>query len=191
MARLAPFPPPPPPLLLFALLLLLTFCPRCSAVPTSVVNVSCSLTFAAFDGANNTAGGNYLNWDTVAWWSVPLPTITNQMVVCPTNCAAPSNTSTRPAVFGSFPYSPTSSICAAAVHAGIVSNTAGGGVLVSRFYRHDWSNTTNQTVYPFDSWRGSASNGVQSGDVDSSSYRVPAGSRDWSYVVRGRGDFVV
>ena len=62
---------------------------------------------------------------------------------------------------------------------------------MSRFYRHDWSNSSSQTIYPFDAWRGSMSNGVLSGDVDSSSYRVPAGSKEWSYTVRGRGDFVL
>ena len=63
-------------------------------------------------------------------------------------------------VFGSFPYFSSSSICLAAVHAGIINDTLGGGVFVNRFYRHDWSNTSTQTIFPHESWRGSLSNGI-------------------------------
>ena len=160
---------------------------------TNAVVVSCSLTFDQRDAVNQTSPASpfWLTWQPL--YNVTLPTVVNQRVVCPANCttAALSNTSTPPLVSGSFPYSPSSSICLAAIHAGIIADAAGGGVLVSRFYRHDWSNTTNQTIYPHDSWRGSLSNGVRSGDVHNSSYRVPASSRDWSYTVRGRGEFVV
>lgn len=185
----------PPPLPFAALLLLLSAC--WSAASTTYeynpVDVSCSLTFRAWEGGNPTCPASpfWMLWPPI--YRQPLPLVTNRMVVCPANCttATPSNTSSSAALFGSFPYSPTSSICRAAIHAGIISDATGGGVYVSRFYRHDWSGGANQTIYPHGSWRGSQSNGVQSGDVNSSSHLVPASSRDWSYTVRGRGDFVV
>ena len=156
--------------------------------PRPIELIGCSLTFAQFESAGETVRVRYSQMEIF----LTAATMFNVGAICPANCttAAPSGTSTTPAVFGSFPYSPSSSICLAAIHAGIIANSAGGSLYVSRFYRHDWSNTTNQTIYPFEAWRGSLSNGVQSGDVDGSSYRVPAGSREWSYTVRGRGDFV-
>ena len=177
-----------------ALMTALLFVILCSSTwPTAlsaIQFVDCSLTFAQLDGANNTVRlEEFVN--------MPALLIVNQAVTCPTNCTShvavsnPSTTTSASDVSCSFPYSPSSSICLAAIHAGIISNATGGGVFVSRFYRHDWSNSSSQTIYPFEAWRGSLSNGVLSGDVDESSYGVPAGSREWSYTVRGRGDFVV
>ena len=146
-----------------------------SGIGVSAAGVGCSLTFERFDSS----GGEFTYNKAVS------------PAFCPANCALSSATTPAAALFGSFPYSPSSSVCLAAIHAGLISNAAGGVVFASRFYRHDWRGGSNQTVYPFDSWRGSLSNGVQSGDVGSDSYRVPAGSREWSYTVRGRGDFVL
>ena len=188
--------------LLMAVVVVLLAGSSLSTVHGSALVDSCSLSFAQFDDADN-----MVYWNKVVWQSgttpldIKMPTqlTMNQAVICPANCTSQlsaSHTSTRTSasispVLGSYPYSPSSPICLAAIHAGIIADSIGGGVLVSRFYRHDWSATTNQTIYPFDAWRGSLSNGVLSGDVDSSSYDVPAGSREWSYTVRGRGDFVV
>ena len=94
-------------------------------------------------------------------------------------------------MLGSFPYHSASSVCLAAIHAGVISDEAGGGVWVNRFYRHDWSNTSTQTIFPYQSWRGSLSNGVQSEEVDHSWYSVPSNASEWSYTVRGRGDHIV
>lgn len=149
------------------LLLLLSLC--LSAWPTRsngqvlASPFGCTLTFAQFEASKPV-------WvrDAQSQIFMPAATLLNLAATCPANCttAALTNTSTPSTLlFGSFPYSPTSSICLAAIHAGIIADATGGGLFVSRFYRHDLSNTTNQTIYPFDSWRGSLSNGVQSGDM--------------------------
>jgi hypothetical protein len=82
-------------------------------------------------------------------------------------------------------------MCLAAVHAGIIDGRVGGGLFVSRFFRHDWSNTSTQSVFPFTSSRGSFSNGVQSVAVPSDWYSLPSSATECSYTVRGRGDHVM
>ena len=89
------------------------------------------------------------------------------------------------------PYDGRSSVCLAAVHAGIINASTGGGVYVSRFYRHAWTNTSSQTIFPYPSNLSSLSNGVQSSDVDDSWYSLPSTQHEWSYTVRGRGDYIV
>lgn len=64
-------------------------------------------------------------------WSY-FDTLMSAAGICPVNCL---NTSS--AVYGSFPYHGRSSACLAAIHAGLINNTAGGGFFISRFYRND------------------------------------------------------
>ena len=127
------------------------------------------------------------------WMFAPLNAYSNAAALCPANCTqTTARTPARPAVvYGSFPYHASSSVCLAAVHAGIISDNVGGGVLVSRFYRHDWSNSSTQTIFPFTSSQGTLSNGVSSVDVERSLYSVPSNASEWSFTVRGRGDHFV
>ena len=122
--------------------------------------------------------------------------------LCPANCTDEAATATaadassatslsRPVLYGSFPYHPSSSVCLAAIHAGLIRASVGGGVFISRFHSHDWSGTSNQTIFPFNSSRGSLSNGVQSLDVPDSWHSVPSDNRQWSFTVRGIGDVVM
>ena len=121
--------------------------------------------------------------------------------ICPAGClrnslalqaALPSSSassqSTLPAVYGSFPYHSSSSACLAAVHAGVIDDAVGGNIQLTRFFRHDWSNSSTQTIFPFTSSTGTYSNGVQSVDVPASWYSVPSSAAESSWVVRGRGD---
>ena len=93
-------------------------------------------------------------------------------------------------MYGSYPYAAASSICLSAVHCGVLDEATGGSVFVSRFYRHDWSNGSAQSIFPFASAASSRSNGVSSENVPTSAYSVPSNGTSWSYVVRGRGEFV-
>jgi hypothetical protein len=86
----------------------------------------------------------------------------NSSSFCPPGCLGLKGV---PPVWGSFPYYNTSSLCLAAVHAGVISNATGGVVMATRFFRQTWDNDSTQTVFPFTSARGSYSNGVQSLDV--------------------------
>ena len=119
--------------------------------------------------------------------TVPIMPLAAVAALCPANCSRVA----AARLFGSFPYHGQSSVCLAAVHAGIIDDSVGGGVFVSRFYRHDWSNSSTQSIFPFTSAMGTLSNGVHSRDVDSSWYTVPSNASEWSYSVRGRGDYVV
>jgi hypothetical protein len=110
---------------------------------------------------------------------------------CPRNCSFSIPSNSLPPVYGSFPYHARSSICFASIHAGIISDRKGGGVFVSRFYRHDWSNSSTQSIFPFNSSHGTLSNGVKSQDVDSTWFSVPSNGSEWSYAVRGRGDYII
>ena len=138
---------------------------------------ACNTTFADLDTASIIP---LFNYRTVAFYCPPL---------C-LNFSSPSSSS-APLVYGSYPYSANSSICLSAVHCGVINNTLGGSVFPSRFYRHDWSNTTaNQTTFPFTSAIGTTSNNVTSLDVSASQPAAPSNGSQWSYVVRGRGEFV-
>ena len=119
---------------------------------------------------------------------------------CPAACArdvsitshsapsSPAQLLPAPAVYGSFPYHGRSSACLAAVHAGLINDTQGGRVSFNRFFRHDWSNSSTQTIFPFTSSRGTPSNGVQSLDVPDDWYTVPSNATEYSFTLRGRGD---
>ena len=121
--------------------------------------------------------------------NIPIIAFQGAVVLCPTHCL--NSTSPPPPVYGSFPYHGRSSACLAAIHAGIINATEGGGVFVTRFHRHDWSNSSTQTIFPHTSAHGTLSNGVESRDVDSAWYSVPSNASEWSFAVRGRGDYVV
>ena len=112
---------------------------------------------------------------------------------CPSTCL--SNTSShstqRPAVYGSFPYHGRSSACLAAIHTGFINASVGGGFFISRFYRHDWSNSSTQTIFPHGSQHGTYSNGVQSQDIDSGWYTVPSNDTEYSYTLRVRGEYML
>ena len=137
--------------------------------PSSAASIGCSVTFQDVDSFH------------------PLLAYRTVAVGCPAGCLS---SPTRGKVMGSYPYSASSSVCLAAIHCGLVNASLGGAVFVSRFYRHDWSNSSTQTIFPFDSAFGSFSNGVLSGDVDSASFAVTSDGGDFSFVVRGRGELV-
>ena len=155
------------------------------AYPTPYVDAAdCSASFNDVDFSLNSTAGFH---------TVVLLPFLAFAALCPANCSSSSSSSSSSgiAVYGSFPYHGQSSVCLAAVHAGIIDDSVGGGVFVSRFYRHDWSNSSTQSIFPFTSAMGTLSNGVHSRDVDSSWYTVPSNASEWSYSVRGRGDYVV
>ena len=140
----------------------------------------CNETFAAFDAGHVAQRFN----------KAPLTAFQSTAALCPSTCLGSFQPAAIKPVYGSFPYHASSSVCLAAIHAGIINASTGGGVFVSRFYRHDWSNTTNQTIFPYDSDQGSLSNGVQSEIVPAKWYTVPSSDTEWSYVVRSRGEFM-
>ena len=150
---------------------------------------NCSMTFEEFD--------RYWflreDWDPEPGkWISQLP-YQSIAALCPANCthSVEGSQPQEGAVYGSFPYHGSSSVCLAAVHAGIISGKEGGGVYVSYFFRQDWSNTSTQTIFPFTSSLGSLSNGVLSHNVSSLWYSVPSNATEHSWTVRGRGDLVV
>ena len=107
------------------------------------------------------------------------------LIECPAHCL--HHTSLTPpllpfpaAVFGSWPYHNSSSMCLAAIHSGLITDAEGGFLHGLRFRRHSWAGDATQTTFPFHSSRGSLSNGVQSLDVPASWHSVPAGDADWS-----------
>ena len=107
-------------------------------------------------------------------------------MACPRDCTRAVGLSAAAVVYGSFPYHANSSICLAAIHAGVISNRDGGGLFLSRFYPIDWSNSSSQTLYPHGAAHGSLSNGVQSLDVSEHDSRTPAPVSSYSFIVRGR-----
>ena len=111
--------------------------------------------------------------------------------LCPSTCLIASSITPLPAVYGSYPYHGRSSACLAAIHVGIIDGSVGGGFFINRFYRHDWSNSSTQTIFPYHSANGTYSNGVSSRKVDSSWYSVPSNASEYSYVVRARGETIV
>ena len=175
---------------LLALLCLL----RCSrsavtsvaALPTDPPSTNCTLTFAALYQSSQFAAMNGLEG------------YVSLVHRCPLKCiSATVNTTTPPtptkgagAVYGSFPYHSASSICLAAIHCGVISDSSGGSVFISRFLRQDWSDSPTQTVFPQRSAYGTQSNGVVSLNVSTGWYTQPADEWEASFTVRGRGDFV-
>ena len=90
-------------------------------------------------------------------------------------------------VYGSFPYHANSSICLAAIHAGVITSEQGGGLFIDRFFPADWSGGSSQTVFPHGSWAASLSNGVQTEAVPSGWHSMPSALLAYSWTVRARG----
>ena len=134
----------------------------------------CTLTFADFVLAHAT------------WFSCYHSSSVN-VVTCPEQCLAAVPLSSNASVYGSFPYHANSSICLAAIHAGVISAERGGGLFIDRFFPQDWSATETQTLFPLTSARGSLSHGVQSLDVPAAALLVPALEDSFSWTVRPRG----
>jgi hypothetical protein len=112
--------------------------------------------------------------------------------LCPAGClAAARGRGSAALVWGSYPYHGSSSLCLSAVHAGVINDSAGGGVFVSYFHRHEWSDSKRQTIFPFTSAAGSFSNAVRSANVSTSWFNVLSNRTERSYTVRGRGELVV
>ena len=105
---------------------------------------------------------------------------------CPAGCLllVDDADASSPRLWGSFPYLSNSSVCLAAIHCGVISNSTGGAVQAARFYRQSWAEDDTQTVFPFQSHRGSLSNGVSSADVREDWRPTPADRFQWSATVR-------
>ena len=181
-----------PVLLLLLASLSLLFRGAVAGIPTDYYNLTlspCHLTFAAFEASlPYTRDPQYTLPFAIQNQPVSVLPYQSLAVLCPAHCTAETGAGQ---LLGSYPYAAPSSICLAGIHSGIISAAAGGGVFVSRFYRHDWSNSSTQTIFPFSSSSGSLSNGVQSLPVPAAWYSVPSTAREWSYAVRGRGEPVV
>ena len=136
---------------------------------------------------------------------------------CPRRCsrAADELHLLNATVYGSFPYAANSSICLAAIHAGVINDTTGGALLLDRFEPTTWtvsahslnassSSSSSSSApraapsisdwFPHGSWRAALSFGVQSRRVIVSSAAGDGGWADGSseesvssWTVRGRG----
>ena len=156
-----------------------------TSASTPPLSLRCDSTFLDFDPSTD-------------YPAIDLLALTSMAAQCPANCTqhllglkAGSSISALPPVYGSFPYHGRSSLYLAAVHAGLVSAEKGGGVFVSRYHPFDWSGSSTQTIFPHTFAQGTTSNAVTSVAVEAGWYRVPSNrSSEWSYVLRGRGDFV-
>ena len=141
---------------------------------TSFDPLTCTLTFADFVSAHS------------RWFSC-YHTSSINVVTCPQRCLDAVPLSSNAAVYGSFPYHTNSSVCLAAIHAGVIDNAAGGGFFIDRFFPQDWSDGPSQTVFPHGSSLGSLSYGVQSLAVPAEALEVPAPLHSHSWSVRPRG----
>ena len=136
---------------------------------------SCTLSFAQHEEA-------YRDW-AACYHSVRMNVIT-----CPRGCLQAVTLSPHNAtVAGSYPYHANSSVCLAAIHAGVIDAAEGGGVLLGRFYPEDWSNGSSQSTYPHEAWRASLSHSVQSLEVPVAERPLPAPLLSYSWTVRTRG----
>ena len=176
----------PPFFLPAAVIFLLSFLPsvRCSLaeslpyVPYSCPSTNCYVTFSAwFDSA-------------IAGFAEDEP------LGCPPGCLDtvrhhPVPGETEPHVWGRYPYHFNSSVCLAAIHAGVINEQLGGRVFSKRFLRYEWTNDSRETVFPFNSSLGSYSNGVHSRDVPPSWHSVPAGPYEQSATVLVPGGLFV
>ena len=136
----------------------------------------CLLTFAQLqDAFSNSASCFHL---------LPL-----QVLTCPQHCLRVLNGSSHspPLVLGSYPYHPSSSVCLAAIHSGIIAAEAGGGVFAERFYPETWANDSSQSIFPRGSHQASLSNAVQSAAVPDEATLTPAPLDSYSWTVRSRG----
>ena len=102
---------------------------------------------------------------------------------CPAGCINSTRGDNNTRVIGSFPYHPSSSVCLAAIHSGLMDDAQGGTVWLSLFFSQTWDEQAVD-IYPFSSAQGSWSNGVQSEAVLLPS---PPTLDDFSCVVHSRG----
>lgn len=154
------------PLLLAALLPPLAHCIHWTGVPAidCAVTISACLWYVPWQ-----------DWDTEDY-----------KFKCPPGCLGTINHThpdSGPRVWGSYPYHVNSSACLAAVHCGVLDDTEGGLIYLSRFRRYEWTNDSRETVFPFNTSLGSHSNGVDSLAVPASWHRVPAGPHEQSATV--------
>ena len=108
---------------------------------------------------------------------------------CPQHCLRALQADPQHArVYGSFPYHRSSSVCLAAIHAGIIADEAGGTVLVEPFYPLTWNNDSSQTIFPHQSAFPTLSNGLLSLPVSAiEAVSVPSPLTSSSWTVRTRG----
>ena len=133
---------------------------------------ACTLSFQQFADAHS---------DWIACYHAP----TANVHTCPRDCLHAISLSPHNAtVLGSGPYHPNSSICLAAIHAGVVDAELGGATHVSRFYPIDWSGSDTQSIYPEQAASGSNGHGVTSLSVPAADNVRPApqSSFSWSCV---------
>ena len=123
---------------------------------------------------------SFSNWNTCCY--VPRANVHT----CPHDCLRAVKEG-KAAVYGSFPYHANSSICVAAIHAGLISNWEGGGVFLSRFFPADWSNSSTQTLFPVGSERSTTSNGVTTTAVPAEWRPTPAPLSSYSWTLKARG----
>jgi hypothetical protein len=105
---------------------------------------------------------------------------------CPPDClTAAASSDAR--VYGSFPYHPSSSVCLAAIHSGLLNSTAGGAVFFQPFYAESWDESSLQlsSLYPHNASRGSSSFSVHSLPVPQPEEPLTLDSH--SFVLHGRG----
>jgi hypothetical protein len=81
------------------------------------------------------------------------------LITCPQHCLRAIDTFPSPLVLGSFSYHNSSSVCLAAIHSGIITSEAGGGVFAERFYPLTWAGDSTQSIFPHGSHAASLSNG--------------------------------
>ena len=108
---------------------------------------------------------------------------------CPQHCLrALSIDPDHARVYGSYPYHSASSVCLAAIHAGIITDEAGGGLFVERFYPETWNNDSSQTIFPHNSSASTLSNGVLTSPVSLiEDLPLPSPLTSHSWTVRTRG----
>ena len=171
---------------LWLLLLLLWWLVRPTAAvldPDQFPQIPCWQTLDEFD-----VSSQWSDWDNNTVSMLPYQPVA---ALCPPNCLAESRRNESMQVYGSFPYRGRSSVCLSGVHAGVISDRAGGGLYVSYFFRHSWGQDASQSIFPFSSSSGTLSNGVQSYNVTHGRYSVPSSAAEHSYSLRARGDLVV
>ena len=94
--------------------------------------------------------------DVVVWVSCP-PACLRRLLAAQPNTSTQDTASPQPsqaAVYGRYAYDALPSICLSAIHSGAIDDEAkGGAVRMCRFPAVDWSNSSMQTIFPYDSWR--------------------------------------
>ena len=90
-------------------------------------------------------------------------------------------------MYGRYPYDTLSSLCLAAIYSSAIDMATGGAVGAWHFPPRDWSNSSTQTVFPYESWRGSYSHGVQSWEVPPERRPLPSSPDAALWQVSSRG----